>query len=216
MRTPTTVIRLLLASTLLVPWGCSLSRHAPAQRHYVLGEGSRPDVALPAADSSDAVIGLRPPRLAAYLDVPFIVVRRAPHRVELSEFHRWGEDLARGVGRAVAGHLAAGVPDWRIQVAPWGPGAEPDYVIQVHVLRFEGVAPDGPETSEGEAHVRADWEILRRRDGVLLHRGTTDVREDWTVGDFDGLVSRLDQGLAIVAEALRVELERVLPPPGQP
>jgi hypothetical protein len=215
MRTPTNVIRLLLASTLLVSWGCGLSRNAPPQQHYVLGSGAQLDVAAP-ADDGDAVIGLRPPRLAAYLETPFIVLRRAPHRVELSEFHRWGEELERGISRAVAGHLAAGAPSWRVEVAPWGSGAQPDYLIQLHLLRFEGVVPDEPGAVVGQAHVQADWEILRRQDGVLLSRGTTDVRENWTVGDFDGLVSGLDQGLATLAEALRADLERVLPPPGRP
>jgi hypothetical protein len=216
MWTPTNAIRLLLASTLVVSWGCSLSRNAPPQQHYVLGEGSQPDIAAPVGDSADAVIGLRPPRLAAYLETPFIVVRHAPNRVELSEFHRWGEELARGISRAVAGHLAAGAPSWRIEIAPWDAGAQPDYLIQVHLLRFEGVVPDGPEAPVGEAHLRATWEILRREDGALLSRGTTDVREGWTVGDFDGLVSGLDQALAALVEALRADLERVVPPPGHP
>lgn len=218
MRTPTNLIRLLLASALVGSWACGLSRNAPPQQHYVLGGGTEPDMAAPAGepgDSGDVVIGLRPPRLAAYLDAPFIVIRRAPHRVELSEFHRWGEELERGISRAVAGHLAAGAPSLRIEMAPWAPGVQPDYLIQIDVLHFEGVVP-GPDALVGEAYVQANWEILRPQDGTLVSRGTTDVREDWTVGDFDALVSRLDQGLATLTEALRAELERVLPPPGRP
>ncbi|MGD2071737.1 MAG: PqiC family protein [Gemmatimonadota bacterium] len=204
-------MRLLLASILLGPWGCSLSRHAPPQQHYVLGESPRPDLPAPVADPGGPVIGLRPPRLAAYLDNPYIVVRRASNRVGFSEFHRWGEDLARGISRAVAGHLAPRASSWRIQIAPWGSQAQPDYVVQLHVLRFEGVVPEAGEASGGEAHVWATWEITRREDGALLSRGTTEVREPgWTVGDFDGLVSRLDQGLATLAQALLADLERVL------
>jgi uncharacterized protein len=217
--TPTNALRLLLASTLLVSWGCGLSRNAPAQQHYVLGGGSEPYIAAPAgesADSADAVIGLRPLRLAAYLETPFIVIRRAPHRVELSEFHRWGEELERGISRALGGHLAAGAPSWRVELAPWGLGVQPDYLIQIHLLRFEGVVPEAPGALVGQAHVQANWEILRRHDGGVLSRGTTDVRQDWTVGNFDALVSGLDQGLAALADALRADLERVLPPPGNP
>jgi hypothetical protein len=217
MRTPTNVIRLLLAATLTASWGCGLSRNAPAQQHYVLGSGAQSEAFGPASgDSADAVIGLRAPRLAAYLEAPFIVIRRAPNRVELSEFHRWGEELERGISRALAGHLAAGAPAWRVEIAPWGVAEQPDYLIQIHLLRFEGVVPDGPGAAGGQAHVQANWEILRRQDGAVLSRGTTDAREDWTVGDFDELVGRLDEGLATLADALRADLERVLPPPGQP
>lgn len=219
MRTPTNVLRLLLASALLGAWGCGLSRNAPAQQHYVLGGGAQPDRTAPAgepADSGGVVIGLRPPNLAAYLEAPFIVIRRAPHRVELSEFHRWGEELERGISRAVAGHLAAGAPSWRVEMAPWAAGVQPDYLIQIDVLHFEGVAPDEPEATMGEAHLLANWEILRRQDGTAVSRGTTDVREPWAVGDFDALVALLDQGLAALAGAMRSELERVLPPPDRP
>lgn len=217
MRTSTNVLPLLLASTLLLASGCSLSRNAPAQQHYVLGSGAQADAPVgESGDSVATVIGLRPPQVAAYLETPFIVIRRAAHRVELSEFHRWGEELARGFSRAVAGHLAGGAPSWRVEVAPWASGVQPDYLIQIHLLRFEGVAPDGPGASMGQAHVQANWEILQRQDGTLLSRGTADVRKDWTVGDFDGLVSRLDEGLADLAEALRADLRRLLPPPGHP
>lgn len=211
MPTSTKVIRLLLTTTLLVAWGCGLSRHAPPQRHYVLGEASRPDVAGSPVEPGGPVIGLRPPRVAAYLETPHIVVRRSPHRVGFSEFHRWGESLARGISRAVAGHLEAGAPSWRIEIAPWRAGEPPDYVVQLHILRFEGVAPDASEDSAGEARLSATWEITRLQDGARLSLGTTDVREPgWTVGDFDGLVSRLDRGVATLAGALRADLDRVL------
>lgn len=210
MRTLTKATRLLLVSILLAPWGCSLSRHAPPQQHYVLGAGPPPHVTAPVVASDRPIIGLRPPRLAAYLDSPYIVIRRGPHRVVFSEFHRWGEDLAHGVGRAVAAHLASGAPSWRVVIAPWGPGSQPDYVVQLHVLRFEGVVPDAPGTSEGEAHLRATWEITRRENGQLLSRGTTEVGEPgWPMEDFEGLVNRLDQGLATLAEAVLADLERV-------
>lgn len=218
MQTSTKAIRLLLAATILpASWGCGLSRNAPPQQHYVLGERPRPEITAPDVDSDGPVIGLRPPQLAEYLDNPYIVVRRAPHRVGFSEFHRWGEDLVRGISRSVAGHLAARAPSWRVETAPWEPGARPDYVVQLDILRFEGVVPDASEASTGEVHLWATWEIIHRPDGTRLSHGTTEVREPgWTVGDFDGLVNRLDQGLATVAQALAADLERVLSRPGVP
>jgi uncharacterized protein len=208
-------IRLVLLATLLSLAGCfSLSRQAPPQQHYVLGAGGPPEHATPPADrpvedSSGHVIGLRPPRLADYLATPFIVVRRGEHQVEFSEFHRWGEDLGRAINRTVAGRLAAPASPHRIEVAPWPAGTSPERVIQVHILRFEGVAEEAPVTGEGEAHLLATWEILRPLDGAVLARGTTEVREEgWSIGDFDGLVRLLDAGLDILAGDLARGLDR--------
>jgi uncharacterized protein len=205
--------RPILICLLLALSGCfSLSRGAPVQQHYVLGAGGEvegPALAGPSADA--ATVGLRPVQLAEYLAGPFIVVRRGTHRVGFSELDRWGEDLARGINRTLTAHIVSRSPAHRVESAPWSPGAQPEYLIQVHLLRFEGVAPDDPLSPAGEAHLLATWEILRSRGSTVLARGTTEVRSsEWTVGDFDELVGLLDAGLATLAEDLVLELERVL------
>lgn len=212
IETTTKALRTLLPFFLLALPGCfSMSHGAPSQRHYVLGADGQAEretlVEQTAAEA--AVIGLRPPRLAEYLASPFIVVRRGTHRIGFSEFERWGEDLARGINRTLAGHMVARSPAHRVESAPWPPGVRLDYLIQLHVLRFEGVAPEDPLDPAGEAHLLATWEIVRSRDGAVLLSGTTQVRSDgWTVGDFDGLVSLLDGGLGTLADDLVVGLER--------
>ncbi len=213
-------IRLLLFVALLTLAGCfSLSRDVPPQQHYVLGSGGPSALAAPSAertepDSDAHLIGLRSPRLADYLGTPFIVVRRGVHQIEFSEYHRWGEDLGRAINRTVVGHLLVGpMARHRVEAAPWPAGASPDHLIQLHILRFEGLVPEGSGTGEGTAHLLANWEILRTRDGAVLARGTTEVTEgSWAVGDFDGLVRLLDAGLAVLAEDLALALEQALTP----
>jgi len=220
-RNPT--IHLLLLAILLAPAGCfSLSRSAPPQQHFVLGASQSPEAAAtpadqPVADAEVHVIGLRQPRLADYLATPFIVVRRGSHQVEFSEYHRWGEDLGRSINRAVAGRVVVAgrtvsrVPSLRVEAAPWPAGTTPDHVIQVHVLRFEGVEPAGSGSGEGEAHLLATWEIFRSPDGALVGQGSTEVRAGgWSVGDFGGLVSLLDAGLEVLAEDLVTGLQRAM------
>jgi len=206
-------IHLLLFALLLSPAGCFSLRHdAPPQQHYVLGadrpsELAAPPPDRPLTDPSGQLIGLRPPRLADYLATPFIVVRRGSHQVEFSEYHRWGEDLGRAINRTVAVRLAALVPSHRVERAPWPSGTSPALLIQLQILRFEGVGPERSESGEGEAHLLATWEILRPLDGAVLGRGTTEVREGgWSVGDFDGLVRLLDSGLATLAGDLALSL----------
>lgn len=209
MQIKSSVLRLFLFSSLLALTGCfSLSRDSPAQSYYVLGAGADTASAVEAPALSEAVVGLRSPRISEYLTARFIVVRSGRHQIGFSQFDRWGESLAPGVNRAVAGHMRARAPQLRVEVVPWPEGVRPDYLIQVHLTRFEGVTPEDPGATEGEAHLRASWEILRREDGERIARGTTEVREEgWTIGDFDELVTLLEAGLVTLAHDLISALE---------
>jgi uncharacterized protein len=217
MNSAINAIRLFFPLSLLALTGCfSLGRGEPPQRHYVLGADMHPAEAAspdPAGGVTGIVIGLRQPRLAEYLGTPFLVVRLGPNQIRLSEFHRWGETLEQGINRTVAGFLATKEPAWRIEFAPWPPRANLDYVIQLHVLRFDGLLPDAAAATEGEALVQATWEILRGADGVVLTRGSTEYRErGWTLEDYDSLVSLLQKGLGVLAEELVTGLKSVMVP----
>ena len=82
-----------------------------------------------------------------------------------------------------------------------------DYLIQLHVLHFEGLAP------EGEAYLLADWKIIDPQDGAVLDRGTTDYRaQGWTVGAYDELAALLDVGVRELSDDLIASLERLAAP----
>lgn len=219
------MVRSISLSALVGLAGCvSLGRGQPTQQIYVLG-GSPPGKSEAAAqDSSGLTIGVRRLQLAAYLESPFVLVRRGPNQIDFSEFQRWGETLSGGINRAVVGYLGSGASFRGIDVAPWPAGERYDYVIQLHVLRFEGLASEELAAVEGEARVLATWEIIRQLDGAVLRRGTTDYRESgWTVGDYAGLVTLLDAGLHVLTdqilgtlEDLDIKLARAVPTPPAP
>lgn len=181
--------------------GCfKLARESPVLRQYVLG-GTAPPAAAAAAPGLS--VGVRRIDLAPYLAVPAVVVRRGANRIVVSEYHRWGEDPGQGINRAVAGYLSHAKGIGGVDVAPWPVRAPHDFLVQLHVSRFEGVAPEDTLAARGEVHLQATWEIIRPADGALVARGTTEYREaDWTVGDYAGLVTRLDRGLITLAREL--------------
>jgi uncharacterized protein len=213
---------IVLISAILLLSGCfSLSRDAPPQQHYVLGgsvQDSRDTPGLVVgADEAAAttVVGLRPPRMADYLATPYLVVRYGTHRVEFSEFHRWGEELGRGISGTLALLLTEEAPTIRAVAAPWPTGTLPEYLVQLQVLRFEGVASEDAEGATasltGSSHLRASWEIIRPLDGTTVARGTTDVQEPgWTLGNHADLVRRLDAALGTLAGDLGEALARVI------
>lgn len=200
----TLIIVLLVSLT-----GCfSLGRDEPVTQHYVLGESRLHETGPPATRLAGLVLGLRQAQLADYLKSPFIVVRQGANEVRFAEFSRWGEELGAGFNRAVAAYLAARAPLEGIDIVPWPPRSQHDFLIQLHLLRFEGLAPEGLNSTQGEAHLLATWEILGQPNGEVLARGTTDFRAPgWTVGDFGELVTLLDSGLRELSDDLVAGLE---------
>jgi uncharacterized protein len=218
MRNSSRPVRLLASAVLLLLGACfKLSREAPREQLYALsgasgvsaagGTTSSATSATPATARAGLVIGLRRLDLASYLSEREIVVRRGENRLQVSEFHRWGGDLDEGINRALASYLVLSPPVRAADVAPWAAGERHDFLVQLHVSRFEGVADS--TASEGRAHVLARWDIIRPLDGRVLLRGTSEDRSGpFRVGDYAGLVTALDAALARVARDISACLSR--------
>jgi hypothetical protein len=190
--------------------GCfTLAYPTPPVEEYVLGAGPSAAAAAPARDTGGVTIGLRRLDLAPYLSTTAIVVRRGS-RIVTSGFRRWGEEPSAGIMRAVAASLGASPTVLAVDVAPWSVQAQHDYLVQLHISHLEGVAAEDLTATEGEVHVMASWEIVRSQDGTLVARGETDRRETgWKVGDYLGLVTRVDKGLTGIASDLAACLVRI-------
>lgn len=211
MKNASTAWFLLVLGALFAGPGCvNLDPQEDPTRFYVLGGAW--EEAAPTPDTTGLAIGLRAVQLASYLETPLMVVRLGPHEVRFAEFHRWGEDLDRGINRTVAGNLAARPFVRRVDVVPWPARARFDYEVQLHVLRFEGVQTGGPAAPGGTAHMVAVWEIMSPDDRILA-RGTTDyVGEGWATGDYEGLAALLDEGLEALAADVLAGLAAVRTP----
>nr|BAD81018.1 hypothetical protein [uncultured bacterium] len=205
-------LRLIGIGALISVAGCfSLARSTPPLEEYVLGGGARAEAAARARDTGGVTVGLRRLDLASYLATTAIVVRRGS-RIETSGFRRWGEEPSAGIMRAVAVSLRAAPNILAVDIAPWQVRAPHDYLVQLHITHLEGVAAESPATTEGEVHVMASWEIIRAQDGTLVARGETDRREaGWKVGDYLGLVQRIDNGLTGLAGDVAACLVRLGP-----
>jgi uncharacterized lipoprotein YmbA len=189
--------------------GCfKLARESPPVERYVLGGASTVAMASAAPGAEGLTLGLRRVDLAPYLSTLEIVVRRASNEIVGSGFHRWAESPSVGLNRAVASYLLAAPSVKSVDVAPWAPRSQYDYLVQLHVLRFEGVDAG----TGGSSHVQLRWEIVRPPDDSLVARGVTEVSSDnWRVDDYAGLVTQLDRGLVVVARDIVGCLARVVP-----
>ena len=174
-----------------------------------------PQDGQPPSDTTGLAVGLRQPRMAPYLAATRIVTRRGPHEVGFSEFHRWAEDLNRGINRTVALTLAKRSGIRQVETVPWPQAASFDYVVQLEVLAFEGVGPPiDPEADpdapapEGHSQMTVQWTILDASGDSILARGRTeDRREEWPVGDYEALTDHLSRSLSVLADDLGTRLE---------
>jgi hypothetical protein len=207
-------LALLVGALALVVASCvRLPSPRPSNtQYYLLGSAGPSDTT---ATDTGLRVGLRKPRLAAYLDTRSLVTRRGPNEIHFSEFHRWGEELGPALNRVVALNLEAQPGIQSAEVVPWPRGPTFDYVLQLRVLRFEGVGPPppGPDADddapipEGHAHVSVGWTVLGPEGDTLRARGQTQHQIDgWPVTDYADLVSKLDTSLVVLAEDLGTRL----------
>jgi len=167
------------------------------------------------ADTTGLSVGLRQPRLAPYLDAARIVTRRGPHQINFSEFHRWGENLDRGISRTVARGLEARSDIHAVETVPWPKGAAFDYIVELEVLRFEGVGPPPDPTAdddapppEGHSQMTVQWTIRPPEDDtVLVHKHTHHRTEGWRVDDYEALVANLGRGLNVLVDEVGTQLQ---------
>ncbi len=209
-------LSLLSLASLASVAGCfSLSHGAPLPRQYALG-AERLKAGDPKPLAAGVTVGIRRVELEPYLDTPLLVLRKGSREITFLEFQRWAEPLGTGIGGTLARYLAGRAPIRHVDSAPWPSRAHYDFVIQLHVLRFEGEQPELSPLAAAEAHVLVAWEIVRQDDGVVVAQATTDYRKGGSrAGDYDGLVAQLDEGLIVLADALVAKLgELAARPPG--
>jgi len=195
----------LIVFAVLLLTGCpQIFREEAPLRLYTLGALVEDEAAVAETGLAGLSIGLRQPRLADYLATQFIVMRPHPNQVVRARQHRWGGSLDREIGRALAGYLDARAPFERVDLVPWPAHAAYDYIVEVEVLRFDGVAPEADRRRRvGEAHLRANWEVIRALDTAVVASGTTERRQPgWPVEDYPALVGLLDDSLLALADDL--------------
>jgi uncharacterized lipoprotein YmbA len=121
-----------------------------------------------------------------------MVIRVREFEVQFSDINRWGEDLSENIRRALARDLLASGTLSNVVLSSTD---EAQYVLRLHVHRFEGVPPN-------IAHLSATWR-LTDSDGVVVHEAMFDDQSDgWQYENYAHLAQKLDESLAELAAAI--------------
>jgi uncharacterized protein len=195
MRTPRVPTVLVLAAGVGLS-GCVLKRSKDAQVFVLEPLATRAAAAVPDAAPA-VVVGVLPVEVPGWIDRPQITSRVAGSRVVTDEFARWGEPIAKGVGRVVAENLAALLPDRRIVTAPWA-GYEP--VVHKVELTITELA----RQADGSVLLEARWAVVGPDRSTLAQKRSS--HRSLAAAGAEGLVDASSQAL----EALSREIAATL------
>lgn len=193
---------ILLAAALLAT-GCSLLAPRPdPTRFFVLTALPDVDVNPSGAQLDGLVLGVGPVTLPGYLLRPEMVTRVEPNRVALAEYQRWAEPLDANVRAVLAKNLGALLGTEQVVPYPWFGPAQPRYLVEVDVRRFE-------QRGDGQVELAAWWTI---RDGQRgrLDGGETRLTAPASAPDTQASVAALSGLLGELSREIAAAVRRVV------
>ena len=185
----------LIAATAMVVLLCGCSS-TPVTRSYVLSA----TVAAPVAAGTSAApvtVVIKNLALPQYLDRSQIVIRGGGHRIQIVENELWAGNLRQDMTRVLVENLGRLLASDRVVAAPYSVPLQPDYRVEVEVLRFE-------RGSDARVALVARWWLTRGSDGVLLASPSETYLGSPLVADtpFEALVASMSAVYAELAQAI--------------
>jgi len=169
--------------------GCVSAGSSPQSKFYSLSplkDKEIPKIASPAL--KDAVIGVGPLELPAYLSRPQIVTRGGDNELVLAEFNRWAEHLDEAIVRVVSQNLMSIFPESKVFLYPWGYYVPVKYQVAIEVISIEA-------SLKNEARISLGWSLLdaKSKNALLTKNSVYNSRVDKS--NYNGVVEAINQGL---------------------
>jgi hypothetical protein len=184
--------------------GCVSAGTSPQARFYSLRSLKDKEITkFEAPALKEAVIGLGPLELPAYLSRPQIVTRRGDNELELAEFNRWAEPLEDAILRVVAQNLMLIFPETKVLLYPWGYYEPLNYQVAVEIISIDAAL-------QNEVQLCINWSALNAEDKKVFLTKNSTYNIKVNKSNYNGMIEALNQGLydfsleiakAIAAEA---------------
>lgn len=173
--------------------GCATSKEPT---YFALATAPRAGDSASSSSSAPALIELRRPGIAGYLDRADIVTKIKDHQLQIDSDQRWAEPLGDMIGRVVAQDLSSRLGGSQIFLESGAISAVPEVIVAMDVQTFD-VGSDGQvtlatqvviETPNGQTPPRAKrFELKGRPDS-----GSTSA----LVATMSTLLGSLSDGIA--------------------
>ena len=191
-------IRLLALLGVLLIAGCGTS--APVHFYALSANAASP---APPAPSTSISIAVGPVWMSEAVDRPQIVLNTGANSLALEEFSRWAAPLPGNIAQVIAENLVRLLGTPRVAVYPQGPLSDPDFRIELVMLRFNSTPGDA-------ASMEALWTIRTKIPGQTLS-GRTVLHEAVAGPGIEELVAAHSRALAtfskVLADAINANVE---------
>lgn len=181
---------LYISMFLLMLTACSTS---PRNSYYMLTAlAPLSSKQAPATLPSIAITSITLPEL---VDRPHLVIGEYGGKIDILQFHRWGEPLKSSVPRIMADNLSRQLGSDRVAASPQV--AALDAALQIS-LDFQDFS-----LLEGFVQLDALWRI--KMDGTIIHNGRTKSLQKIT-GGYDSVAEAYSRALAVVSADIVTQL----------
>jgi uncharacterized lipoprotein YmbA len=181
--------------------GCA-SGVSPRTSYYTLAAAGAPATGPAASATTRVSVGRA--AIPEMMDRPQIVVRSASNRVDISDFHRWGEPLREAIPRVVAENLAQKLGPRYTVIAGGMRGAAPEMRVILDVQKLEAALG-------GDVTLDVLWSV--RSAGGGMRDGRSVVEDRASESGYAGVAAAYSRALARVAQDIAASIEA---PPNQP
>lgn len=192
----TTVI--LLSGVCVLLTGCASS---PPTHFYTL-DPVHTSQEPPHSARKKMLVGIGPVELPKLLDRTQIVTKHEDNRVELAEFHQWGEPLKENVTRVLTRNMTSLRANDVIRSYPWGAFGTVDYRVVLNFLQFDPI-PGKNVTLE------VDWIIMNEKNHQVLKNGHSIIEQAIDNQSYQAIVEALSKTLGVLSQELSNSLDKV-------
>ncbi len=150
-------------------------------------------------DMAVPLVGIGPLQLAKYLDRTQIVIRPAPHRVEICEFDQWISNPTDQIYLTIQENLSVLLATHSIVRYPWKRSSEPDFQVTIEVIRMDGI-------SEKESHLIARWRLYQKNGARLIASEKAEITESMSGEGFDSLAMAHSRALGELCRTIATKI----------
>lgn len=167
----------------------SACRSTPPVGFYTLN--SQTDFKVPPGNEiqfKNLSVGIGSVVLPDYLDRPQMVTFKGPHRLHLSEFHRWACRLDGEIARAMGKNVSMLLGTSNVAIFPWDQSKSPDFKVDLTFYHFEGTL--------GESfHIQGVWTLTQKKNKNAISTFQFDQKIPISGSTYEDLAAASSRGL---------------------
>ncbi len=167
-------------------------------KYYKLGGAENTSVVdkTVQVEAARPLILIEPIQLADFLRQPGLVIQKTNHQIQISNIHRWAEDLQRASSRVIRKQLEVALPDYRFenQGVQWK--ARPQFRLTIELEQFHIVNHQKQVVASGRFWLFDSNKNLLLKKGFIFEESLNKNGYEHAVSKLELVLQKLSQQIA--------------------